>query len=267
MEQHSVLATDRLRDLKEDMINLNEKVDNLTEKIIKDRLGLLDGSRNEDMIKIEHGLDQVKYLLQQNSTTSGTSSNSTARKAETIRVGSDAKATTKPPRETDRYSPKRSRRSNSRKRSSDKSKSSRGSSSCRRAGGNTGSTGGGGSSGSVERRNRETIRDSVHCSSRDRSFSRSTRTDHNYEHGKKRKRSPSNDHPSTWSSTNTNNNSNHHHHNNHIQHHHMQRHNNSSNKASKYSRSSGSPPHDRDNASGIDLRSRITNNKYVLKKQ
>ena len=36
-------SRERLRNLKEDMINLNVKVDNITEKLIMDRLGLMDG--------------------------------------------------------------------------------------------------------------------------------------------------------------------------------------------------------------------------------
>jgi hypothetical protein len=61
------------------MINLNEKVDNLTEKIIKDRLGLLDGSGRsapdkEDLEKLEQGIDQVKYLLQSSGSSSRKSS-------------------------------------------------------------------------------------------------------------------------------------------------------------------------------------------------
>jgi len=155
LEQHSVLASDRLRDLKEDMINLNEKVDNLTEKIIKDRLGLLDGSRNDDMIKIEHGLDQVKYLLQHK----GLPPTSDQKFTIQNRQASDKGGGGEKPAQRERYiSPQRAARSNSRKRSSDKSrdKSSRGSSSCHRASASGSNNG---------------ARDSH---TRDRSYSRST---------------------------------------------------------------------------------------------
>ena len=40
-------SRERLRNLKEDMINLNVKVDNITEKLIMDRLGLMDGSSGD----------------------------------------------------------------------------------------------------------------------------------------------------------------------------------------------------------------------------
>lgn len=69
-------SQDRLRGIKEDMINLNVKVDNITEKLIMDRLGFIEkGSNNgnslhnpvpKNMNKIEEDLDKIKFYTQRN---------------------------------------------------------------------------------------------------------------------------------------------------------------------------------------------------------
>ena len=74
-------SQERLRGIKEDMINLNVKVDNVTEKLIMDRLGLIekgnDRSTNgnlsnnppptsKTMNKIEEDLDKIKFYTQRN---------------------------------------------------------------------------------------------------------------------------------------------------------------------------------------------------------
>jgi len=66
-------SQERLRGIKEDMINLNVKVDNVTEKLIMDRLGFIEkGSSNgnnptpKNMNKIEEDLDKIKFYTQRN---------------------------------------------------------------------------------------------------------------------------------------------------------------------------------------------------------
>ena len=70
-------SQERLRGIKEDMINLNVKVDNVTEKLIMDRLGLIEngiGTNGSDpapaqkktMNKIEEDIDKIKFYTQRN---------------------------------------------------------------------------------------------------------------------------------------------------------------------------------------------------------
>jgi len=72
-------SRERLRNLKEDMINLNVKVDNITEKLIMDRLGLMDGESSggggvggsnhtdeKKFKKIEEDLDKIKFYTVKN---------------------------------------------------------------------------------------------------------------------------------------------------------------------------------------------------------
>ena len=66
VQQATEASRDRLRNLKEDMINLNVKVDNITEKLIMDRLGLIDktteslGTDKNRLKRIEENLDKIK---------------------------------------------------------------------------------------------------------------------------------------------------------------------------------------------------------------
>ena len=68
-------SRERLRNLKEDMINLNVKVDNITEKLIMDRLGLMDGESSSSsglthdekrLKKIEDDLEKIKFYTVKN---------------------------------------------------------------------------------------------------------------------------------------------------------------------------------------------------------
>jgi hypothetical protein len=73
INENTCASRERLRNLKEDMINLNVKVDNVTEKLIMDRLGLIDkatsgsvetGNEKNRLKKIEDDLDKIKNYSQ-----------------------------------------------------------------------------------------------------------------------------------------------------------------------------------------------------------
>lgn len=88
-------SQERLRGIKEDMINLNVKVDNVTEKLIMDRLGLIEkGSSNgithnppttnKVMNKIEENLDKIKFYTQRNYRILGINASNAAIKNENL---------------------------------------------------------------------------------------------------------------------------------------------------------------------------------------
>ena len=70
INENTCASRERLRNLKEDMINLNVKVDNVTEKLIMDRLGLIDktteslGSDRNCLKRIEDDLSKIKSYSQ-----------------------------------------------------------------------------------------------------------------------------------------------------------------------------------------------------------
>jgi len=114
-------SQERLRGIKEDMINLNVKVDNVTEKLIMDRLGLIEKGSNptpKSTNKMEEDLDKIKFYTQRNYRILGINASNAAiqngnseRKA---RFQNRKHRSRSRSRSSDHYSTRRSARSSSR---------------------------------------------------------------------------------------------------------------------------------------------------------